>query len=195
MGNKTAQTDKSKQTSRPLPGFVSQSTSGKGGSTFRLIPLTQGKFAIVDDEDFELLNRWKWFARKSEKTFYATRNATAKDCVGRRTIRMHRVVLGLEPKDKRISDHRNHNGLDNRRENLRIATRLQNQQNRKSQKGISIYKGVHWDNINKKWRSQIQQNYKRFHLGEFETEIEAAKSYDVAARKLFGEFAKLNFET
>jgi len=93
------------------------------GCAFRRIPLTQGKFAIVDAEDYERIAGYKWFAARFERGFYALR--TGKDNKGRqRNVRMHREILG-EPKGK-IIDHINHNGLDNRRANIRVVTRQQN---------------------------------------------------------------------
>jgi len=98
--------------------------------------------------------------------------------------------------DGDFCDHINHNGLDNRKANLRLATRSQNAWNRQKAKikSRSKYKGVSWYNRGKRWSVRIQVNRKQKFLGIFEDEIEAAKAYDRAARKYFGEFAELNFE-
>lgn len=154
-----------------------------------LIPLTQGKFAIVDAKNYKWLNQHKWYAVKCKNTFYAVRNVG--ESSNQHRIYMHRQIMNV-PKDKQ-TDHRNHTGLDNRETNLRICTRSQNQHNRKSQNSISKFKGVTWCKRDRKWKAQIKYNGKTIHLGNFINEIEAAKRYDEAAKKLFGEFANCNF--
>ena len=162
------------------------------GYPFRRIPLTQGKYAIVDPEDFERLNKHKWYADKRSNTFYAIR------CVGPRRkikyIRMHREVI--HPPDHLVVDHINHNGLDNRKANLRHATRAQNNRNRLiivRKNSSSKYKGVNWNKSKKKWRARIHVDGECIFLGYFKDEIEAAKAYDKAAKKYYKEFASLNF--
>ena len=155
----------------------------------KTIELSQGQQAIVDDADYESLSQWKWHARWSPagRTYYAARN-TWKD--GKRTVvQMHRAVLGIGDPEIQV-DHRNHHTTDNRRENLRIATRSQNQANRRKQKGSSlIHKGISWDKQNRKWRANIQVNGKRKYIGRFTNELDAAQAYRQAASKYFGEFA------
>jgi len=152
----------------------------------KLIPLTQGKFAIVDPEDFDELCQYKWTAAKSPNTFYAVRSVQG------RQIRMHRLITSA-PKGL-VVDHRNHNGLDNRKENLRLCTRPENARNQRPQTGRSSkYKGVCWHKNQKKWTARVYSNGVTYHLGSFNSEIQAAKAYDKKARELFGQFACLNF--
>ena len=124
--------------------------------------------------------------------WYAARHSSRKN--GKQTtIQMHRLLLGLKPGDSRESDHKDGNGLNNRRNNLRIATRAQNQHNQRPQKGTSRFKGVCWHRDAAKWQAQIQIERRKIHLGYFDSEIEATRAYDAAARNHFGEFARLNF--
>lgn len=157
----------------------------------KTIPLTQGKFAIVDDEDYEWLNQWKWCADKIGKTYYAVRTINHK--LGKQMILMHRQILRLTKGDGKLTDHRNHNGLNNRKCNLRICTHNQNHQNRRKPRTLNRYKGVSWHKPSKRWCAHIIHNKKYIHLGYFDNEIKAAKTYDKKAKELFGEFACLNF--
>jgi len=156
----------------------------------RTIVLTQGQVAIVDDEDFEWLNRHKWTYLPSTHTGYAHRRVYQKrEYI--KDILMHRVILNAPPGMQ--TDHRNMNGLDNRRVNLRMCTNSQNHMNtRKRSNCVSIYKGVSWHKLAGKWRAQIKANNRRKHLGLFNSEEEAALAYDIAALKFFSEFARLN---
>lgn len=152
----------------------------------RLIPLTQGKFAIVDAEDYDRLSRYKWCAVKAGGTFYAGRKKNGI------FVRMHREILCV-PKGI-ICDHKDRNGLNNRKSNLRFCTRAQNQYNSNKRPGCSSkYKGVNWDKMKKKWRTRIGFERHRLHLGLFEDPIDAVVTYDRKAIELFGEFAYLNF--
>jgi len=147
------------------------------------IPLTQGKFALVDDDIFEYLNQWKWYAIKSKNTFYARRsikNPTS-------SIIMHRFILNVH-KNKQV-DHINGNGLDNRVCNLRVASNGQNQANKKTSiKNKSGFKGVTF--LGKKFKSQIKYNGVVIYLGIFKTPEEAHEAYKQAAIKYHGEFAR-----
>lgn len=156
------------------------------------IPLTQDMVALVDDEDYEGLAKWKWCYRKREHNHigYALRNARKQD--GKQaTIYMHRIILNL-PRGCE-TDHINGNGLDNRKENLRVATITQNRWNRgKSHNNTSGFKGVDWCKRDKKWRAKIEVNKKSVFLGLFKDKLEAVKVYNAAAIKYHGEFACLS---
>src|SRR6188474_653310 len=105
------------------------------------IKLTQGKFALVDDMDYDYLNQWKWYSKKHRNTFYAVRTPSVKENMGRNQLYLHRVILNVTD-PKIFIDHEDTNGLNCQRLNLRIATTKQNQQNRRKGYGASIYKGV-----------------------------------------------------
>jgi hypothetical protein len=155
----------------------------------REIPLTQGYVTIVDDEDYDFLMQWKWYAVKDEggKRMYARRAAP-----GLKTVRMHSAILGT-PTGIRV-DHINHDGLDNRRANLRRATNTQNVYNQRCRKqNITGFKGVIVNRgRGKAFIAGIRVNGKQIHLGLFEDAREAAIAYNRAAVKHFGEFAYLN---
>lgn len=162
----------------------------------KTIPLSQGKFAMVDDEDYDYLNQWKWRASKSGNTFYAKRELIKGEL--KTTISMHRSLL-QPPRDLQI-DHKNGNGLDNQRSNLRLATHSQNRANIPSFKTIkgkirtSKFKGVHLHSSKRSWVANLRHNKKLIYLGAFKDELMAAKAYDLMAVKVFGEFAYLNFK-
>jgi hypothetical protein len=162
------------------------------GYIFRRIPLTQGKCAVVDPEDFERLNRYKWHVNKAKNTYYAIRRIhIAKNKW--KHIKMHREIL--DPPDHLYVDHINHDGLDNRKANLRTATPCQNSYNRIhfTKNPSSKYKGVSWNKHKKKWSVQIRYDGKSKFIGFFDNEIEAAKAYDRVAKEYHKEFAVLNF--
>jgi len=152
----------------------------------KLIPLTQDRFTIVDAEDYDRLNQHKWHVCKSHRSIYAGRNSK------RRLIRMHRVLLNAPP--GRIVDHRDGNGLNNRKHNLRLCTHQENNYNKRPYLGTtSRFKGVFWHKRENKYSAGIRKNGKRYYLGCFDDEIEAAVVYDIKAMELFGEFAYFNF--
>ncbi len=159
----------------------------------RKIPLTQGRFALVDNADYKWLNRWKWCAERRQYTYYAYRRSH-QIADKQINIRMHRMILGLKRGDKRQCDHRDHDGLNNQQSNLRICTVQQNSFNQTSKKvSSSKFKGVSWNKWACRWRVYIGHKGEVFHLGYFINEVEAAKAYDKAARKYHGGFASLNF--
>lgn len=152
------------------------------------IPLTQGKFAIVDDEDYELVSQYKWLLSKQSK------NCEYAVITKRPRLRMHRLIMGLVPGDGLIVDHINGNGRDNRRANLRVCTHVENIRNMATKGGSSLFRGVTRRNQKRgtKWIAQIMVNRKQYYLGIFNTPIDAAKAYNTAAKNFFGEFARLN---
>jgi hypothetical protein len=153
------------------------------------IILKRGQIALVDDEDYERVNKLKWYAEKRRNTFYAR----AYNPITRKPIRMHRFILN--PKNNERIDHINNNGLDGRRCNMRIATNAQNLMNvaKRLNGSSSKYKGVYWYKRYNKWGSHIGVDGKTIHLGFFINEIDAAHAYDNAAKRLFGGYAWLNF--
>ena len=154
------------------------------------IKLTQNQFALVDNEDFEWLNQWKWYAYKTNYSYYVRRNGYNK---GKQiTICMHRVVV--KAKKYQEVDHKDRNGLNNCKANLRICTRQQNRMNSVGW-GSSIFKGVSWHKHRKRWSARIGANGKLKYMGLFDKEIEAAKAYNEEATKQFGAFARLNIFT
>lgn len=163
------------------------------GYAFRKIPLTQGKFALVDPQDYERLAKYKWHLSKSPTNLYAARWQRAGPGGRRKKIWMHREVIDIP--EHLFCDHANGKGLDNRRANLRPATVSQNLCNRQKTKSktCSKYKGLEFDEIQKKWKARIQYNGRKIYLGSFVSEIDAAKAYDEKAKVLFGQFARYNF--
>lgn len=153
------------------------------------ILLTQGKVTRVDDWDYLALSRWTWFAFKDENGFwYAGRTEN------RRTVRMHRQLLLSDLFGKLVVDHEDNDGLNNQRYNLRACTRSENCQNQKLRSDNACgYKGVEWHPSTEKWRARIRVNQKQISLGLYHRIIDAATTYDAAALRYFGTFAKLNF--
>lgn len=144
------------------------------------IQLTQGKVALVNDDMYEELNRYKWCAKKHRNTFYAVRYLPQNPNL---LIYMHHEVIGRPPKNL-MTDHENGDGLRNLKSNLRFVTSRQNCQNRKNIKKTSKYPGVYWHKRDKKWVAMILINKKRKHLGCFIDELEAFGSYKKAVEKL-----------
>jgi hypothetical protein len=149
------------------------------------IPLTNGKVALVSDEDYEWLSKYKWRYHNG----YAARTVRTKS--GKRTtVLMHREIMNATNQEV---DHIDGNKLNNTRENLRIATRLDNCRNvNKKRTNTSGYKGVSFDKRRGKWRARIKVNYKEVWLGYFDNKHDAARMYNFWAKDLFGEYARLN---
>jgi hypothetical protein len=163
--------------------------------SIRLIPLTKNQNAIVDADDYEWLNQFNWCAYHTRNKWYAVRRQA------KMTIPMHREILNNCQGE---IDHKDGNGLNNTKSNLRICTHAQNQANQRLQRG-RIFKGICYTPITrcgkyvgrrtKPWLAVIKLNQKQKHLGYFATQEEAARAYDKAAKELFGEFARTNFES
>ena len=151
------------------------------------IHLSNGDRAIVDDDDYPIVSQYNWHcrSRSKERTKYAFRH------VGSTQQYMHTLITGFSK-----TDHKNGNGLDNRKENLRETTNSKNKMNVPKQRGnyTSKYKGVCMPKNYTKWRATIYLNRRAKHLGYFENEIDAARAYDKAAREMFGDLALTNFE-
>lgn len=164
------------------------------------INLTQGMIALVDDEDFDFLNQWKWHAKvngKKRNGFYAVRSFHFRKSSGEhtcRTVFMHRVLMGVDDKSYREIevDHIDHNGLNNTKINLRKSSRSQNCINRRKN-NIKKYRGV-TKLLSGNFQATIKINQKSLSLGAFKNIDDAAKAYDSKAKELFGQFAILNLE-
>jgi hypothetical protein len=156
----------------------------------KLIPLTRGLVAIVDETDYQRLSRIKWYALRCNRTFYAACHSSERP---RKMILMHRLVV-YAPSVKKV-DHINGNTLDNRRANLRLASNAQNLHNCKVARtnNTSGFKGAIFDKRIGRWAAQIRFRGKRYNLGYFDTPELAAQEYDRAARLLFRQFARTNF--
>jgi hypothetical protein len=154
------------------------------------VPLSHGQIALVDDEDAGRVMQYNWQAwydRRSRQYRVSRTGANGK------AVHLPRFILCAARSTD--VDHRNHEPLDNRRENLRSCTTSQNLMNQRLRNGpkASRFKGVTWYRARHKWRAQIMLNYRNIGIGDFNDEIEAAHAYDAKARELFGEFARPNF--
>jgi len=155
------------------------------------LPITQGRVTLIDASDFDYVNQWKWCV--TGKGYVIRRLKVHEKQPGDSSIAyLHRVIM-LPPKGMNV-DHINGVKLDNRRCNLRNCTPAQNRQNIARKSGsVSMYKGVFWNKRASIWVSELTCNYEKKWLGCFKQEEDAARAYDAAAIKYFGEFARLNF--
>lgn len=147
----------------------------------------EGLFALVDESDFERLSKFKWYIGITNGYVYRRKMINRKNL----NFYMHRDILGVIDCTVFV-DHCNRDKLDNRRINLRICTKQQNNMNKITEYGSSKYKGVGFKKDINKWRAYIQIDRKFIHLGYFRTETECALAYNKKATELFGEFACLN---
>jgi len=159
------------------------------------IKLTRGEVALVDDQDYDYLMLFKWYASKEHNTYYARSNVRI--AVGKWVgIKMHQLVLdrmfGYE-ENNLIPDHKDRNGLNNQRTNLRLVSHTISCHNRDSW-AKSNYRGVHWHILKERWVSHISFGGETKHLGYFDSKIDAAKAYDKEAKEVYGDDAILNFK-
>lgn len=152
-----------------------------------LVPLTQGQFAAVDDFDYVRVMKHKWNASRSKKLWVVRRKIRKSDGTWKHQG-LHHFILGTTAR----LDHKDGNGLNDQRWNLRPCTQAQNTQNKGATKHSSRFKGVRFHKASGKWQARICVNYKTLHLGSFENERDAADAYDAEALIQFGEFARTN---
>jgi hypothetical protein len=163
------------------------------------IQITQGKVALVDDEDFNWLSEHKWcalnLAKKNQTPRWYVVYSRAIPGGGhngkKELVYMHRLIMGIAKGDSKKIDHKDHDPFNNQKNNLRVCDHSQNMRNRSSH-GSSKYLGVSWDNSSNKWRAQITSYGNSKFLGCFVIEEDAAKCYNEYAERLHGEFANLN---
>ena len=153
----------------------------------KIIPLTRGKFALADDDDYEWLSHWKWFCSAKG---YAVRNEGKRP--NRKTIYMHCEIM--KPPAGMDVDHIHGMTLDNRKSEMRICNRSGNKSNSKIRSDNTCgFKGVNWSKFHGKWVARVGINGRRKHIGYFDDPIQAAVAYDKAAAEIQGEFARMNF--
>jgi hypothetical protein len=145
------------------------------------IPLTQGKNTLVDDLDYNELSKFKWYALKSGRRFYAVRTILTQ--TGQKLIYMHKQIVGTDAGFE--IDHINGDGLDNQKANLRAVDHRTNQQNLHIPK-TSKYPGVCWEKSRRRWRATIQIDGKLHTIGRFEIEEDAAEAYRISCKGLAG---------
>lgn len=154
----------------------------------KLIPLTKGKFAKVDDEDFDLVNKYKWHTSSTGYAYHAKKMDQPIGKKRYKLISMHRLIMGNC--DFKHIDHVNHDTTDNRKSNLRGCNAAQNIRNSSTQRFKSAFKGAYRIKGSTRFKGSINYYGTKIYLGTFGTITEAAQAYDVAAESLFGEFAE-----
>lgn len=146
---------------------------------------------FIDECDLEIFRKYKWKIQYQKNTRYIY--CSTYDGIKVKCILFHRLILNCSHGDKKCVDHIDGNGLNNLRDNLRICTHSENMRNRINNKPhSSIYKGVSWTKLNKKWRASIRINKKYISLGLFINEVDAAKAYNIASEKYHKDFSRIN---
>lgn len=175
--------EKLKQLNSPPSDYPLQMDKSKVKGNKEIKLLNSNEYVLLNRDDYDLMSKHKWYLFENKRNKYAQNHNGEL---------MHRLIMNA--KEGQVIDHKNGNGLDNRKDNLRFVTLSQNNMNaRKMRDKSSKYKGVSWHKDNKKWRAEINcKDVKKF-LGYFDNEIEAGEAYDKEALKLYGEYAKLNF--
>jgi len=144
----------------------------------KTISLTKGMVALVDDEDYARLSKYKWCAVETgQRLFYAARG------VKNRLVYMHRDVMELATGDNICVDHIDFNGLNNQKTNLRKTTKSYNFKHRRPIAHTSKYRGVYWDRNRNKWKAQASINGRMFAIGRYDLELDAALARDEFVRK------------
>ena len=153
------------------------------------IPLTHGRFALIDDEDYKKASKWRW--RVIQNRYVEGRRLTNQ----KENIRLHRLILDA-PKDMDV-DHIDYDGFNNQKSNLRLCTTAQNIQRQRPQtrSKTSRHRGVFWDKSRNRWTAKVRKCGKDILIGRFKTEIEAVKIWNEKAKELFGEYAYINILT
>lgn len=155
----------------------------------REMHLSRGKISLVDDEDYDHINQWKWSAYLDGNTWYASRMVSKNPNI---TVKLHRIIMNAP--ENLLVDHIDGNGLHNYKENLRICDFVGNSRNRsRNLSNTSGYKGVYWNSQKKKFRARISFNGKIISIGYFTDAEEAARAWDKYAEIYHGEYARLNF--
>lgn len=159
----------------------------------REIPLTQGKVALVDDEDYERVMQFKWHAVRGRNSWYARRSIRTAPKTKQKTLWMHRLLVDAAKGD--FVDHSDGDGLKNTRQNVRKCTRAQNARNQRTAKhNTSGFKGVSFHKLKRVWQANIRVDSRLIYLGSFKSAEEAAKAYDKAAVEHHRQFSRLNFQ-
>ncbi len=156
------------------------------GSGNKWHPVKTNIATLIDDEDYDRVVKYKWHLSKRNNLKYAVSSRGTNNY-----IKLHRLIL--DAKENQLIDHINGNGLDNRKENLRFCSSVQNQMNTKIRKdNTSGHRGVMWNKRDKKWRAVIRINKKQTLIGKSYSKLEAIKMYDKKAKELYGEFVRQN---
>ena len=154
-----------------------------------LVPLSRGKFALIDNEDYDLISKYTWHVVLERKLYYRAKSSTGLGKKGA-FIYMSRLIMNAKP--GQVVDHKNGNTLDNQKKNLRFCSHTENKRNCvKHRDSKNPYKGVTKRRYG--WDAKISFNKKGIYIGKFATAKKAAIAYDMAAQYFFGEFARLNF--